>query len=625
MICDKIKPHSFPSRCCLRSSSHSQPHDSHSEFCVLYFSQGILQKAETHFTAGDFEQALVFYHRGGKIRPDMEEFRLGIQKAKEAIDDALFGPVIDPGSPRERMSGLNSSRPGSSSGPVDTYRSYASSKPESTGPKSMRSSHFSASNASLTSKAKSQSHPMSATQSSLPQKPTGQHSNATSRRLLGKLYDDKKYLESLAQDKALNKRNTKIQTLAESGLQFLGKREEFWKQQNANDCERQMSPPLRPTSASMADYLVRQSDLASKPALSKSSSRVSNRLYSAGTSRSSQASYQHIPAKKAAHPSHPARRKQESPPSHVFSDQYSSSDGEMNVHNSRKSTEKNARPSSAGFKLKRQTYIEDTQVLVHTLQLINNALSHGDAEATVRVCRELLSRLGLMDIPDKPRLIATLFYQLGRGFMDLARYNLAAVYFRKDLELAVEYNFKDAVLRSLGQLGLAHQRMGDFEQALSVFDKKLALAPESETPQTYLSIGLCHNDAGEFAQGLQYSVMCLSWLHDRSTDLVISETTALQLRMRANCLAGCCLMGLNRLREAVTKFEAHAQYAKTLDDPLAHAEALTLLATCHTKLGDSTIAQDLTNQASLLKQTARQARGRDKKKPGSHTRRAADD
>eukprot|EP00002_Diphylleia_rotans_P031424 TRINITY_DN6526_c0_g1_i5.p1 TRINITY_DN6526_c0_g1~~TRINITY_DN6526_c0_g1_i5.p1 ORF type:complete len:536 (-),score=84.23 TRINITY_DN6526_c0_g1_i5:1255-2862(-) len=338
------------------------------------YVRGILQKAETHFTAGDFEQALVFYHRGGKIRPDMEEFRLGIQKAKEAIDDALFGPVIDPGSPRERMSGLNSSRPGSSSGPVDTYRSYASSKPESTGPKSMRSSHFSASNASLTSKAKSQSHPMSATQSSLPQKPTGQHSNATSRRLLGKLYDDKKYLESLAQDKALNKRNTKIQTLAESGLQFLGKREEFWKQQNANDCERQMSPPLRPTSASMADYLVRQSDLASKPALSKSSSRVSNRLYSAGTSRSSQASYQHIPAKKAAHPSHPARRKQESPPSHVFSDQYSSSDGEMNVHNSRKSTEKNARPSSAGFKLKRQTYIEDTQVLVHTLQLINNGV-----------------------------------------------------------------------------------------------------------------------------------------------------------------------------------------------------------------------------------------------------------
>eukprot|EP00002_Diphylleia_rotans_P031421 TRINITY_DN6526_c0_g1_i2.p1 TRINITY_DN6526_c0_g1~~TRINITY_DN6526_c0_g1_i2.p1 ORF type:complete len:224 (-),score=42.96 TRINITY_DN6526_c0_g1_i2:147-818(-) len=53
------------------------------------YVRGILQKAETHFTAGDFEQALVFYHRGGKIRPDMEEFRLGIQKAKEAIDDAL--------------------------------------------------------------------------------------------------------------------------------------------------------------------------------------------------------------------------------------------------------------------------------------------------------------------------------------------------------------------------------------------------------------------------------------------------------------------------------------------------------------------------------------------------------
>ena len=38
---------------------------------------------------GDFEYALVFYHRGHKIRPELHESTLGIQKAQEAIDNSI--------------------------------------------------------------------------------------------------------------------------------------------------------------------------------------------------------------------------------------------------------------------------------------------------------------------------------------------------------------------------------------------------------------------------------------------------------------------------------------------------------------------------------------------------------
>ena len=38
---------------------------------------------------GDFEHALMFYHRGSKIRPDLNEFKLGIQKAQEAISNSI--------------------------------------------------------------------------------------------------------------------------------------------------------------------------------------------------------------------------------------------------------------------------------------------------------------------------------------------------------------------------------------------------------------------------------------------------------------------------------------------------------------------------------------------------------
>lgn len=38
---------------------------------------------------GDFEYALMYYHRGHHLRPELDEFRLGIQKAQEAIDNSI--------------------------------------------------------------------------------------------------------------------------------------------------------------------------------------------------------------------------------------------------------------------------------------------------------------------------------------------------------------------------------------------------------------------------------------------------------------------------------------------------------------------------------------------------------
>lgn len=53
------------------------------------FFKGIFQKAEALYATGDFEMALVYYHRGNKLRPEFNDFRLGIQKASEAIDNSI--------------------------------------------------------------------------------------------------------------------------------------------------------------------------------------------------------------------------------------------------------------------------------------------------------------------------------------------------------------------------------------------------------------------------------------------------------------------------------------------------------------------------------------------------------
>jgi hypothetical protein len=49
----------------------------------------IFQKAESLYHLGDFEHSLMYYHRGLRLRPELEGFRLGVQKAQEAIENTI--------------------------------------------------------------------------------------------------------------------------------------------------------------------------------------------------------------------------------------------------------------------------------------------------------------------------------------------------------------------------------------------------------------------------------------------------------------------------------------------------------------------------------------------------------
>ncbi|KAF5290786.1 hypothetical protein FQA39_LY14629 [Lamprigera yunnana] len=55
------------------------------------FMKAVYQKAESLYYLGDFEHSLMYHHRGLRIRPDFEGFRLGIQKAQKAIENAICG------------------------------------------------------------------------------------------------------------------------------------------------------------------------------------------------------------------------------------------------------------------------------------------------------------------------------------------------------------------------------------------------------------------------------------------------------------------------------------------------------------------------------------------------------
>ncbi|XP_013908169.1 PREDICTED: tetratricopeptide repeat protein 25 [Thamnophis sirtalis] len=160
------------------------------------FTKGLYQKAEALYTMGDFEFALVFYHRGHKLRPDLQKFRLGIQKSKEAIENSVGSP---------------SSVRLENRGDLCFLSRQAESK------KAKQKLHIKKDSKYLTKQ----------------QVPV--RNEKMERQLLGELYVDKAFLEKLLKDEELIKSVTKqgvtVGDLLNEGLSYLDTRTDFWQQQ----------------------------------------------------------------------------------------------------------------------------------------------------------------------------------------------------------------------------------------------------------------------------------------------------------------------------------------------------------------------------------------------------------
>ncbi|XP_043820473.1 outer dynein arm-docking complex subunit 4 isoform X2 [Dromiciops gliroides] len=162
------------------------------------FCKGIFQKAETLYTMGDFEFALVYYHRGYKLRPE-REFKVGIQKAQEAINNSVGSP-----------SSIKLENKG------DLF--FLSKQAES----------MKAQQKTPTRQLWKDSKAESKRKSTL-------KSEKTVRQLLGELYVDKEYLEKLLKDedliKGTIKRGMTVEDLIMTGINYLDTRTDFWRQQ----------------------------------------------------------------------------------------------------------------------------------------------------------------------------------------------------------------------------------------------------------------------------------------------------------------------------------------------------------------------------------------------------------
>ncbi|XP_031456489.1 tetratricopeptide repeat protein 25 [Phasianus colchicus] len=195
------------------------------------FSEGLYQKAETLYTMGDFEFALVFYHRGGELRPELQKFRLGIQKSHEAIINCIGSPSSVKLKNKEDLCFISRQ---AESKKADQKLQIKLTKDQKCTKK---------------------------------QEPA--RNQKTERQLLGELYADKAYLEKLLKDedlmKSVTKQGVKVEDVVLGGIAYLDTRAEFWQQQKpiyARVRERRLRQQKwirekKPKPAEVARYIVK--------------------------------------------------------------------------------------------------------------------------------------------------------------------------------------------------------------------------------------------------------------------------------------------------------------------------------------------------------------------------------
>lgn len=194
----------------------------------MNFMKAIYQKAESLYYLGNFEYSLVYYHRGLHIRPDHEDFKLGVHKAQKAIENAIGSNCF----PSIR-------KPSSSSSSANTKMQLASNTPTK--------QSDNADNSCTTNKSTTTTRESSCVSSKLghqrAERTTPSSMQCKKRigcgskksRMLRELGPDKEYLDNLINNpniKCKYKENDcTIENCIRETVAFLNERQEFWRQQ----------------------------------------------------------------------------------------------------------------------------------------------------------------------------------------------------------------------------------------------------------------------------------------------------------------------------------------------------------------------------------------------------------
>lgn len=162
--------------------------------------RAIYQKAEALYFLGQFELSLMYFHRGLRLRPELNSFRLGVQKTQEAIEKTIGG--------------------------FENRKKPTTARKSCTMNSAKKSPASTEANDSVRSRPKTSTKPATTVKVSIEKR--------EARKLLGELCVDKEYLENLLTHPDLKRADTgteQVSSLVNDAVRFLNSRQEFWRQQ----------------------------------------------------------------------------------------------------------------------------------------------------------------------------------------------------------------------------------------------------------------------------------------------------------------------------------------------------------------------------------------------------------
>ncbi|KNC51689.1 tetratricopeptide repeat protein 25 [Thecamonas trahens ATCC 50062] len=209
----------------------------------------------------------------------------------------------------------------------------------------------------------------------------------------------------------------------------------------------------------------------------------------------------------------------------------------------------------------KDAYFEATRYAIQTLENVNNALEYDSPELGLQLAKNFLARVGSMELADKPRILGNLYCSMGNTYLALGKLTMAAIHHRKDLDISGAYGYADATLRALGNLGRTYRVMGDYPKAIHFFERQAEVASDPEDEgRAYVDIGRCYFEMGKFKDAIKAGDTALE--HARGVQDVKGE-------LRANLLLAQSLSRLEDPRSALPFYEEHLRLAVASSIPVA--------------------------------------------------------
>ena len=188
-----------------------------------------------------------------------------------------------------------------------------------------------------------------------------------------------------------------------------------------------------------------------------------------------------------------------------------------------------------------------------------------------------------------PALNASHLNSLGICHDRLGEYRQAIALLTQALAIARDTGNRQHEAAALGSLGICHDRLGEYRQAIALLAQALAIARDTGNRQHEAAdlgnLGICHDRLGEYRQAIALLTQALAIARD--TGDRYGEANALDYLGRARLASG-------DTRQAARLLEQAVSIADTTGDIEPAAEARSWLARVHLQLGDPAAALAVT-------------------------------